>query len=222
MTNLLYMEKFEVINVPKSSLKDGFNNGPGGTHTSRTMLLKELTLLLESCPATCDFAYYERAILLDNVLMKQTDSTRRRTLRSMRELYALRREVPLFRALRDLWDEDQDARPLLALQCAAARDPLLRATSSLILELPIRATVSSSELADAVKEAFPDRYNLSTLNKIGRNTASSWTQAGYLEGRTSKTRVNIKPTASSVAYAILQGHLCGERGDALFDTIWTR
>lgn len=28
------------------------------------------------------------------------------------------------------------------------------------------------------------------------------------------------PHAADVAYALLQGHLCGARGDALFDTFW--
>lgn len=208
--------------VPISALEFGFYNGPGGTHTSRTIMLQEVSLLLDSCAPTSDYPAYEGAIVDDNVLLKQTASTRKRTLRGLRELYGLDPGIPLFHALRDLWDESIDAQPVLALQCAIARDPLLRSTSKLILSTPFGASVSSDQLSRVIEQAFPDRYNSGTLGKIGRNSASSWTQGGYLQGRTSKTRARITPTASSVAYALLQGHLCGERGEVLFDTIWIR
>src|SRR5262245_25249169 len=101
----------------------------GGTHTSRTIMLRELRALLTACPLDADVPEYRKAILEANVLAKKSESTRLRSLRYLKELYALDRQSVLFRALRDLWDSDLDAQPLLAMLCALARDPLLRATA---------------------------------------------------------------------------------------------
>ena len=206
--------------VPDSALSHGFTNGPGGTHTSRTMMLPELRLLLESCAAASRYGDYADAILNDNVLLKHTASTRRRSLRALRELYGLRSDNVLFRALRDLWPEDPQAQPSLALLCAVARDPLLRATSAAVLSSPPGQPITAGPLAQAAAGAFPGHYNPATAAKIGRNAAASWTQAGYLAGHLTKTRAATTPRAVAVAYALLQGHLCGARGEALFDTFW--
>jgi hypothetical protein len=210
------------LEFPETVLKLGFTNGPGGTHTSRTMMLAELQLLLAACPSTADYDDYKTAVVDDNVLLKTTISTRIRTLRGLRELYALKPQIVLFRALRDLWDEDAEAQPLLALLCAVARDPLLRATSKLILDTPAGAAVTPEMLLEVVDDRFPDRYNPRTLLKIGRNAASSWQKSGHLSGRQHKVRVRAESRPTTVAYAFLLGYLCGSKGEALFQTLWAR
>jgi len=208
--------------VPEFAIAYGFVNGPGGTHTSRTVMVRELSLLLEPCAPDSGYSDYASAIIDHNVLLKHTASTRLRSLRALRELYGLRSDNVLFRAMRDLWMEEPEAQPTLALLCAVARDPLLRATGNAILSSPIGQVVPSTQLARAAAEAFPGHYNAATAAKIGRNAASSWTQAGYLEGHSTKIRTATTSQAVAVAYALLQGHLCGARGDALFDTFWIR
>ncbi len=208
--------------VPEFAIAYGFVNGPGGTHTSRTMMVRELRLLLESCVPASHYGDYVSAIVDDNVLLKQTASTRLRSARALRELYSLKSDGVLFRALRDLWTEEPEAQPTLALLCAVARDPLLRATSHVVLSSPIGQLIPATQLAKAAAEAFPGHYNAATAAKIGRNAASSWTQAGYLAGHSTKIRTATTPQAVAVAYALLQGHLCGARGAALFDTFWMK
>lgn len=210
------------MEFPENVLNLGFANGPGGTHTSRTMMLAELQLLLAACPSTADYDDYQSAVVDDNVLLKTTVSTRIRTLRGLRELYALKPQILLFRALRDLWDDDSEAQPLLAMLCAVARDPLLRATSKLILNTPPGAAITPERLAEVVDDGFPDRYNPKTLLKIGRNTASSWQKSSHLNGRQHKIRVKADSRPATVAYALLLGYLCGTRGEALFQTLWAR
>jgi hypothetical protein len=186
------------------------------------MMLDELRLLLASRPPTADIDEYHTAIVDDNVLLKKTGATRQKSLRHLRELYGLDPNMPIFRALRDLWDQDPQGRPLLALSCAMARDPSLRATAKAVLDAPAGSTVTSEMLAKAVEEHNPGRLMASTLAKIGRNTASSWTQSGHLVGRTNKVRVRPNSRPTSVAYALLLGHLCDVRGEALFHTLWTQ
>src|SRR3954449_3307929 len=105
----------------------------GGPNTSHTIVIGALAALLDAVPATATQVEYERAALEGNVLGKETEGARRRTFRYLKELYLLRPDALLFRALRDLWDDDQGARPLLAGVCALARDPVFRASSTAII-----------------------------------------------------------------------------------------
>jgi hypothetical protein len=196
----------------------------GGTNTSHTIIVDALSLLLAAVPSDAPRSEYERAVVAANVLGKDTDGSRRRTLRYLKELYLLRPESILFRALRDLWPHDPEAQPLLAGLCALARDAAFRASSDAIVTTAPGDTLSAEDLATAVGERFPSSYSESTLAKIGRNTFSSWEQTGHLgeaaHARKTRTRATCRP--GDVAYALLLGHVQGVRGRALFDTLWAR
>ena len=186
-------------------------------------MLPELRLLLASCPPSARLEEYRVAAVADNALRKPTVEARRRTVRYLRDRYALDRRVILFRALRDLWDDDDAAQPLLAMLCAAGRDPLLRATAEVVLAAPEEAPVSARMLAEAIAAVVPGRYNGETLTTTGQRAGASWAQSGHLaeSGRT-KVRSRAEPRPAATAYALLLGHLCGVRGDGLFGTLWAR
>jgi hypothetical protein len=196
----------------------------GGANTSHTIVVSALNALLEAVPANASGAAYDQAALEANVLGKQTEGARRRTYRYLRELYLLRPDSLLFRALRDLWAIDPPARPLLAGLCALARDPVFRASSAAIINTSPGDMLTSADLADAVGEVFPSSYGAATLAKIGRNTSSSWKQTGHLEdaGRSIKVRTRPACHTTNLAYALLLGHLDGARGEALFDSRWAK
>ena len=103
----------------------GFRFGHVGTHTTRTMMAVELGTAFAVVPDTASRADYSAAIIDQNCLAKPTLATRRATNQRLGELYALDPTVPLFRVIRRLWGIDTAGRPLLALLCAIARDPLL-------------------------------------------------------------------------------------------------
>jgi len=60
------------------------------------------------------------------------------------------------------------------------------------------------------------------LANVGRHTASSWQQSGHLVGRLRKARVEPVVRPAAVAYALLLGHLCETRGQALLRSFWAR
>ena len=194
----------------------------GGTNTSHTIIVPAVTTLLNTQSLDASFEDYERAVLEDNVLSKDTEGARRRTFRYLKELYVLRPTSILFRALRDLWSDDVEAQPLLAGSCALARDAVFRASSTAIFDSSTGEPLVSADLASAVGDHFPDSYSEATLAKIGRNTLSSWEQTGHLakgDGNTqARTRAVCRP--ANVAYAFLLGYLEGARGQMLFDTVW--
>ena len=115
-----------LLTVPDEALGFGLMNEPVGTHGSRRIMLKELRLLLSACPMSTDYEGFRAAIVEENVLLKNTVTTRKGSFRRLREMYALENTV-LFRALGDLWDDGPEAQSLLALLSATARDSILRA-----------------------------------------------------------------------------------------------
>lgn len=210
------------FSIPETAVSYGFIIDGLGAHGSRTMMLKELRLLLAACSPATDVEGYRSAILNDNVLLKQTESTRRKSFRHLRELYGLDPQLLVFQALRILWDQDTQPQPLIALLCAITRDPSLRATTEVVLDTPSDATVIAQMISQSIDDQFPGRLNATTLATLGRNAASSWTQSGHLLGRTNKVRVEAQSHPTSVAYALLLGYLCDIRGEGLFHTLWAR
>lgn len=208
------------IEVPEWALKVGFLNEPVGTHGSRTLMLRELRLLLDACEPGASLDDFREAIVEQNVLMKATLSTRKESLRRLRELYGLSDDILLFRALRDLWSMDPAAQPLLALLCSCTRDPILRATADLILHTGKGAEMTPTMISDAVRDAFPGRYGPMMLANVGRHVASSWRQSGHLAGKLHKTRARALNTPIATTYALFLAYLCEVRGDSLFHTLW--
>lgn len=216
MDNLLTKEQIEALD------QAGCKFTPGGSHISRTIMLAELKLVLDAVTTGSLPDAYRSAILSHNVLGKGTESTRQKSLRHLRELYALSERVPIFAALRRLYLADPQALPLLAFLCAWCRDPLLRATTPAVSPASDGAEVTSESLARALAEEFPGQYSELNQNKISRNAASSWTQSGHLVGRTRKTRRRVQPTAAVVTMALWLGDLAGFHGTASFTNPWCR
>ena len=115
----------------------------GGANTSHTIVVAALRRVIDTVGRHAGAEEYERAVVDDNVLGKDTAESRQRTLRYLRELYLLRPDSILFRALRDLWTDDPAGQPLLAGLCALARDPAFRGLTFVVefAGLPDGATV---------------------------------------------------------------------------------
>ena len=192
----------------------------GGAHTSRTMLLSDLTTVFSACPAESEVEDYKDAIVNLNVAGKGSLSSRQRTFRYLRELYWLSPAEPSFRALRRLWVLDPTGRPLLALLTALTNDRAFAATSAAVLPLPVGEQSTSVSLAAAVEATFPGNYSEAIRSKIGRNALSSWTQAGYLRrvGRGPALRQRVTATPGSVAMLLVLGSNTGLAGERLFNS----
>jgi hypothetical protein len=198
----------------------GLRFGDRGAHTSRTLMLTELQSVLAAVSADGTRADYAHAIVDENCTNKRTLSTRRLTNQRLGELYGLDVGIPVFRVMRHLWERDQAGRPLLALLCGIARDPLLAATAGPIIGLPVNSEFPRAVVTEALREVVGERLNDNILGKVVRNAASSWAQAGHFEGRTFKFRRHVAATAPAVAYALYLAHAVGIRGEALLQAPW--
>lgn len=187
------------------------------------MMLREITDLLDAVPyEDAPKPVYRDAILENNVLGKRTTATRRESYERLGRLYALDPGVTLFRLLRFFWQRDPDGRPMLALLCAVARDPLLRMTVDTVLKTPRNELLSIDAMEEAIARGAPGRFNEPTRFKIARNAAASWTHAGYLQGHRRKLRVRPHVTSGMLTYALVLGYLTGASGQMLLSTLWTR
>jgi hypothetical protein len=212
--------------VSITSTKDlqsaGFRLGDRGTHTSRTMMLQEVSELLAAVPHGTRRAGYAEAIVSGNVLGKETAANRRLTNQRLGELYGLDPLVPLFRVLLRVWEADPEGRPVSAVLCALARDPLFRATAPAVLSLEPGEELLRTSLTGAIADATVGRLNESTLDKVARNAASSWNQSGHLEGRVRKIRRRVQPTPGPTALALWLGSVEGKAGEDLLRTSWAK
>lgn len=194
--------------------------------TSCSIGVAELARLLSVVPPDGDVEDYERAVVDDNVLGLATESGRRWRFRTLRRLYLLRREAVLFRALRDLWDSDEAAQPLLAGLMAMATDTVFRATAETIVATAVGEAVSSATFCEPIERRFPGVYAASTLQTIASKAYVSWAMTGHLTDAAmrarSRQRVLAHCSPSNVAYALMLGHLQGHRGEALLDTGWVQ
>ncbi|HBW23288.1 MAG TPA: hypothetical protein DEF68_07925 [Elusimicrobia bacterium] len=200
----------------------GFRFGDRGTHTSRTIMLEELsTLMQDSDPATTRAEY--RSLIIDqNCLGKRTAATRKLSDQRLSELYGLDPRIMIFRLMRRLWQSDERGRPLLALLLALARDPLLRMTAQPIIRMRTGEELGRQTLTDALNRGTGSRFNEAVLDKIVRNTSASWTQSGHLKGHSRKNRQPVRPTPIVATYALTLGYILGARGHALLETIWAK
>jgi hypothetical protein len=200
----------------------GYKLTLGGAHSSRTMMLDEITRILIAVPVDSPDEAYRQAILEMNLLGKKTIATREKTMRYLRELYGLSESIPIFSLYRKLCAFDPKSAPLLSLMVSLARDPQLRATADVVLNARTGDIITGEAIQDALRTAFQNRYSQNNIGKISRNAASSWTQAGYLSGRTKKIRIRSQPGPAAMTLCLILGHLGGWHGEQMLTSTWCR
>ncbi|MCK9534928.1 MAG: hypothetical protein M0Q98_09585 [Pseudomonas sp.] len=211
-----------MINSSEAQQKFGFKFGQSGAHSSRTMMLSELSQLFAGQSADASFEQYRYDIEQANVLHKPTSKSRALTWRHLVDLYGMDIQLPLFRIFRQLWEADDTARPLLTCQMALTRDPLLRLSKDKILSLELGERLLREDMEQVMGEQCPDRFSPATLKSLAQNVNGTWTNAGYLEGRNKKHRAEPQVRPVNVAFALLLGYLQGATGNRLFTTDWSK
>ena len=166
---------------------------PGGVHLTKTMMLAELTAVLNWVPDS-NPATVRNTVTLDNLLGKPTGTARRLALSRLNTLYGILTPRPIQLAALRLWARNTEGRPLLALLCALAREPLLRQSARPLLDASPGVLVRWPDLASALLVEYPARYSPKMLRSLAQNCVASWTQSGHLEGRVNKRRRSADPS----------------------------
>ena len=198
----------------------GFKFGKNGAHSARSMMLAELSTLLAARPLDATRADYQQDVEQFNLLHKSSDNARKLTFRHLVDLYGMSPDIPLFRVFRQLWELSEEAQPLLALQLALVRDPLLRLSWPLIQGLQPGEPLAREQVEACLSQEEPTRFSPASLKSFAQNINGSWTQAGFLQGKTRKVRSQPKVNYANAAFALFLGHCEGLSGQGLFNTPW--
>ena len=159
----------------ESLTKFGYKFGQSGAHSARSMMLAELQALFQSSAPDAIQDLYQSDICEYNLLDKPTVKSRKLTYRHLVDLYGLDREIPLFRVLRSLWPLAEQGQPVLALQLALVRDPLLRLSLDFIAEKPLGESLVRKDVEELLKAPDPDRFSPASLKSFAQNINGSWT-----------------------------------------------
>jgi hypothetical protein len=124
--------------------------------------------------------------------------------------------------MRHFWQRDIEGQPLLALQVAYARDPILRLSAPAILRLAQGDELPRTSMEQFIDSLDEGRFSKATLKSIAQNINTTWTHTGHLRGIARKIRRATNPTAGSVSLALLLGYLCGVRGERLFESEYAK
>lgn len=204
-------------------LSTGFKAQRGGAHTARTMMLAELSSLLDYCGETArEPGDFRQAIEQGNCLSKRSVKSRSLTFRHLADLYGLSDAQLVFRGLRYFWNRDPDGRPLMALCAALARDKTLADLAPLIWACEPGALITRQWVEDQIEVIAPERFSPATRKSVAQNINATLTQSGHLRGRKQKHRVSAQPTPGAVAYALLLSRASGALGPALFRSLYVR
>jgi hypothetical protein len=210
------------MTTQQALLNFGFKFGKNGAHAARTMMLAELRALFAATDISTSRDGYREQVIEFNRLDKPTGSARKLTAAHLVDLYGLSLDIPLFRAWRKLWALDAKAQPLLTLQLAAARDPLFRLSIPTILATQLGQPLQRVQIEAILAETDPNRFSPASLKSFAQNINGSWTQAGFLSGRSKKLRSHPEVSPINVVFALFQGHLNGLSGQRLFTSEWCK
>lgn len=184
-------------------------------HTSRTMMFKELNALINHQ------VFDEDHIVEMNILGKVSRSGIEKTLNFLSRLYHFNEESQLWNVFLYLWRmaEESDRR-IMTLLYAQYKDDLLRLSTPIVLNTPKGKKVAPKAIQEAVNKAYPERFAPTTSLSAAQNIASSWKQAGYIEGKIRSIRVSVEPNMPAVLFALYLGYHDGLIGEELLKTTW--
>ncbi len=179
-------------------------------HTSRTIMFSELSQVMNRGMDTVDF----NNILQLNVANKLSNSNLIKTNRYLKQLYQLDISDLTFRCFQHYWKlSDDNSKPVLSLLFAINNDTLLRESVDLVVASPLKEKIHIEKFDENIENFHPGRYSANTRRSAAQNIASSWKQAGYIEGKVKSIRIEPGQTYQTVAFAFLLSYLNGERGD---------
>ncbi|MBM5570538.1 hypothetical protein GM173_02975 [Deefgea chitinilytica] len=183
-------------------------------------MLDELEILFDYCSADSTPGDYQAFVVEQNGLAKSTVKSRQLTYRHLVDLYGLNPEFAVFRIFRKLWDGYPDARPVLALTIALARDPILRLSTEFIQEKKLGDAVVREEIETILAATEEGRYSPASLKSIAQNINGSWTRAGYLIGKAKKYRSEPAVGVANLTFCLFLAYLEGATAQRLFLSHW--
>lgn len=156
----------------------------------------------------------------DNVFGKKSSDGIRQTKGFLKRLYNFDENNQQFAAFKYFWKiSDPNEKPLIAFVYAVNQDDLL-AESVQVLQSVKPGEKATIELFEEVIEKYhPNQYSANTRRSMAQNIASSWKQAGFIEGKVKNIRTQPDVTYRVACFAFLLAYINGDRGDFIWGSI---
>ena len=155
-----------------------------------------------------------------NVTGKKSSSGVEKTANYLKRLYGFDMNYHPFKAFRYFWKiADTKDKTLLAFIYAINHDDLL-AESIQVLQVIKPGEKVGVELFETVIEKYhPNQYSANTRKSMAQNIASSWKQAGFIEGKVKNIRTQPEVSYRVACFAFLLAYMNGDRGDFIWSSI---
>jgi len=168
-----------------------------------------------------DFAQGESnysTALENNVTGKKSSSSIKKTAYYLKVLYSFDSKDPHFIAFRYFWDHSVlSQRPLLAFLYAVNRDHLLVESIDVVRQTKIGEKVTIETLERNIEKYHPGKYSQNTRRSMAQNIASSWKQAGFIQGKVKNIRVQPDIDLWAACFAFFLAFLSGKSGDFIWN-----
>ena len=189
------------------------NNKNASVHTSRTMMYAELEKVMNY--SIEEDNYFEA--LNQNITGKLSNSGAVNTAQYLKKLYRFNIEYPPFIALKYFWKiVEPNCRPLLAFIYAVNHDGLLAQSIEVVCKSKYGERVPVENFESNIEYYHPHRFSPKTRKSISQNIASSWKQAGFIEGKVRNIRVHPDINYHVACFAFFLAYLNGDRGDFIW------
>ncbi len=155
-----------------------------------------------------------------NVTGKKSKSGVEKTGNYLKRLYGFDKEDPLFVAFKYFWKiSDPNERPLIAFVYAVNHDDLLAESIEALQNIKEGQKAKIEVFENVIEKYHPNHYSANTQKSLAQNLASTWKQAGFIEGKVKNIR--IQPTISYrvACFSFLLAYLKGNRGDFIWSSI---
>ena len=158
--------------------------------------------------------------MADNVFGKKSSDGVKQTKGYLKRLYGFDSQYPPFAAFMYFWKmSEPNEKPLIAFLYAVNQDNLLAESVQVLQNVKLGTKVAVEHFEEIVEKYHPNQYAANTLRSTAQNLASSWKQAGFIEGKVKNIRIQPEITYRTACFAFLLAYLNGDRGDFIWNNI---
>lgn len=184
-------------------------------HSNRTMMFSELEKVMDFSAESGNFS----ESLNLNITGKKSSLGAEKTAGFLKTLYGFDNNYLPFRAFRYFWNNSESKiKPLLTLIYAVNHDYLLAESIEVVRETQTGEKVTIEAIEENIEKYHPNKYSPKTRRSIAQNLASSWKQAGLIEGKVKNIRQQPDINYTVAAFAFLKAYLKGESGDYIWES----
>jgi hypothetical protein len=155
-----------------------------------------------------------------NVTGKKSNSGVEKTANYLKRLYGFDKDYQPFIAFKYFFKiAEGHEKPLIAFLYAINQDDLLAESIEVLQQVKPGEKATIERFEEVIEKYHPNQYSANTRRSMAQNIASSWKQAGFIEGKVKNIRIEPHITYRVACFAFLLAYLNGDRGDFIWSSI---